>query len=438
MMQPRMPGRAARSWLAYGDAERAGALLRRCAADIAAIGDPAAAADLLTQIAFDTPPSESRRLLLDDLIGYAEAGGAIGILVQAINERLQLAQHLEETPLAVSRMRFRLVEVELFSTSLREEAIPRLSALLASDAMDDDLRLQCLATLFIIADAEYDDALAHRFAGALSILTEGKATHTPHALRALLIYHTTFGDKRIAFDIATELSQRFATPSMDDACRIARRFSSYALYRLMRHQSARGLLEKDYAYMSSRGVRSEALYAASLLTEIEIASGDFEAARGWFKEVDAQLQVGAAHKLSRNSGYYSSAALFALMDGKHDEAVRLLGIPLREDPRMRTPRYEAILTALRLRSRLMCGTIDEEAALVSRLAELYQMGKNLGGQDTVVELLWCAHVLSGNLLNANKLLQSYLSTFRREAYPAEWLLRTTTAADEAWLQPHPL
>src|SRR3954463_5182158 len=108
--------------------------------------------------------------------------------------------------------------------------------------------------------------------------------------------------------------------------------------------------------MSSRGVRSEALYAASLLTEIEIASGDFNGARRWFKEVDAQLQGGAAHNLSPNSGYYSSAALFAMMDGDHRNARRLLDIPLKEDPRMRTPRYEAILTALILRSHLMDGT----------------------------------------------------------------------------------
>jgi DNA-binding SARP family transcriptional activator len=423
---------AARSWLAYGDAAQAEALLRRCAADIAAIGDPTAAAALLAQIAFTTTPNESRRVLLDDVIMYAEAGGARETLVQALNARLDLATYLGESPLEISRMQFRLVEVALFSDHSIDEAVPRLTAMLESPSIDDDLRLQCIATLLIIADAHYDWNLARQLVGLLSSLTEGEAEHSPYALRALLIYHTTFGDKRVAYAIANEMTHRFATPGMDDSCRSARRSSSYALYRMMRHESAKKLLVDDYNFMSSRGIRSEALYAASLLTEIEIASGDFTAARSWFREVDAQLQGGVAHNLSPNSGYYSSAALFAMMDGDYGKAHSLLSIPLTEDPRMRTPRYEAIITALRLRSHFMEGTLVHKDELVDNLKRLYKRGQSLGGQDTVVELLWSAEVLAGNALGASDLLQSYLTDYRREERPVEWFLRTTTSADESW------
>jgi hypothetical protein len=423
---------AARSWLASGDNDAAVALLRRGAADIAAIGDPGTAASLLTQIAYGDVPDASRRLLLDDIIAYADAAGSGLIAVQATKERLHLATHAGDAPHIVRRLEFRLIEEELFNGSALDSAVRQLSTMLAQCSDDEELRMQCIATLLIIADAEYDTTLAETLAGQMediALCTESKGANR---LRALLIYHTTFGDRTKALDIATELMQRFPSPDMSEQCRTARRFASYAFYRLMRHADAKTLLLEDYAFMSSKGVRSEALYAASLLTEIEIAAGQFESARTWFREVDMQLNGGSAHKLSPNSGYYSSAALFAMMDGRHSEAERLLAIPLAEDPRMHTPRYEAILTALRLRSYVMKDTMASERALVSRLWQLYSKGRSLGGQDTIVEMLWCAEIIDGRSLEASELLRTYLTEHRREGLPIEWSLRATTAADEAW------
>jgi Predicted ATPase len=422
---------ASRSWLAYGDVEQGVSLLRRCAADIAAIGDPGAAADLLAQVAHDLAPIEARRALLDDVIMYGEAGGSRALVTRALTERLHIGQRLDESALAVARMRFRLIESELSCGSWAHEVVSELSSLLMSDDADEELRARCLATLLIIADAQLDADLAHRLAGELGRLSETSRRNL-HAVRALLIYHTTFGERAIAAELATELARRFPQPLMDEECRIARRFASYALYRLMRHPQSRTLLEADYAFMSSRGVRSEALSAASLLTEIAIAVGNFAEARGWFRKVELQLRGGAAHKLAPNSGYYSSAALFAMMDGNYERAHQLLDIPWAEDARMHTPRYESVLIALRLRAHMMNGMLHTQRALTDRLRELHERGRALGAQDTIVEMLWCAKVMDGDTAGASELLHSYLTEFRREDHPIEWSLRMTTAADEIW------
>jgi hypothetical protein len=422
----------ARSWMACGDFEAAETLLQRCAADIARSGDPATAADLLSQIAFDSVRPDSKRLLLDDLILYADAGGARGLALQAISDRLHLATSLNESQAIVDRLTFRLLEADLFTETRAAEAAARLSAMLATDTIEDSLRMQCIATLLIAADAEYDSALAAKLAATLASLSARPSSLPLHELRALLIYHTTFGDKQLAFELTEDLTQRFPEPAIDEPCRMARRFTSYSLYRMMRHGDAKRILEDDYDFMSSRGVRSEAVYAASLLAEIEISAGNFAAARAWFSKLELQLKGASAHRLSPNSGYYSSAALFAMMDGRHDDAAQLLAIPLAEDARMRTARYEAILTALQLRLSLSKGALSTDNLLLARLKDLYERGRARGGQDTVVEIIWSAEVLAGRTAEASQLLLNYLTKYRREGYPVEWSLRSTTAADEAW------
>ena len=195
---------------------------------------------------------------------------------------------------------------------------------------------------------------------------------------------------------------------------------------------ARSILEADYHFMTTHAIRSEALYAASLLTEIAIGEGDFCAADYWFSETGRQVRGNSAHKLSPNSGYYSSAALLAMMQGRYGDAEQLIARTQTEDARMQTARYEAICCALSLRLCVMRGDIHAHQDLVARLNELYTRGRSLGGQDTVVEQLWCVEILAGREQAASALLSTYLSEYRREPFPLEWLLRHTTAADETW------
>ena len=69
---------------------------------------------------------------------------------------------------------------------------------------------------------------------------------------------------------------------------------------------------------------------------------------------------------------------------------------------------------------------------IDRLKELFERGCSLGGQDSIVEQLWCFDILSKGECFASEALDTYLLTHRRESGPCEWFFRHTTAADCAW------
>ena len=428
---------AARSWIAFGDLDAAEHLLRRCAADIASIGDPSTAADLLSLVAFSRPADERKSALLDDIIGYADAGGSRQLALQALRERLHVAGLQSHSTAVIRALQCRLIEAEVFSQPQLGESVRQLAMMLEQPELTDEQRLTCIVTSLIIADAQYDAELADRTARMLEAMAPGAASGSVTGLRAHLIYHTTFGNQQHALAIANALTERFPRPTINEECRTARRFASFALYRLLRHNQASDLLAQDYEYMSSRGIKSEAIYAASLLTEIDIAKGDFDSARAWFHKVENEVKGGIAYKLSPNSGYYSSAALFAMLAGDYARADELLAIPLTADPRMRTRRYEAVLTALRLRCAHLSGAMSASVALTERLRELHALGRSFGGQDTIVEMLWCADIYAGREKQASAFLETYLMHHRREIPSAEWSLRSTTSVDEVWRYAQP-
>ena len=195
---------------------------------------------------------------------------------------------------------------------------------------------------------------------------------------------------------------------------------------------ARVALERDYAFMASHAIRSEALYSSSLLTEIAINEGDFRGACGWFAETETQLKGAAAHKLAPNSGYYSSAAILAMMRGNYEDAETFISAPQVEDARMHTARYEALCLALSVRLQTMRGGDEPCHKAIDRLSVLFNRGCSLGGQDSIVEQLWCCDIINEQEQVASDKLRRYLHTFRRESAPCEWLFRHTTAADRVW------
>ena len=86
--------------------------------------------------------------------------------------------------------------------------------------------------------------------------------------------------------------------------------------------------------------------------------------------------------------------------------------------------------SIRLKQHRLNSEVTEHE--VASLQDLYLKGCKLGGQDTVVEALWCARVLAGNGDGASELLLDYLTHHRRERSQPDWSLRHTTAADDAW------
>ena len=425
---------AADSWIAAGDANAALNLIQRCASEVAAIGEPAAAADLLSRMKRSDLPPAIRIALLDDLVAYAEAGGSRVLVADSLRERLLIARSIEEPTSTIRLLELRIVQADILNGSDLALAVITLDALLDFPDSDSALRTQALISLLVIADAEYDAPLAHRLIDRLEALSNDETIASVDLLRARLVFHTTFGSTDHAKRLVDDLIRQFPVPTLSDDCRTARRFASFALYRLQCIPLARHILEADYSFMNLNTIRSEAMYSASLLTEIAIIVGDFDTAARWFAETERHLRGATAHKLSPNSGYYSSAALLEMMKGDYALAEELIALPQLEDSRMKTARYESICIALRLRLYLYRGGLDNYHDLIGHLRTLYERGRALGGQDSIVEMLWCAEVLAGREEAASLLLRDYLSLHRRETSKPEWQLQHTTAADPAWDQ----
>ena len=101
--------------------------------------------------------------------------------------------------------------------------------------------------------------------------------------------------------------------------------------------------------MSTHGIFNQALYSASLRTEIAITDGDFETASEWLAKAEGAARGGAPHQLSPNSGLYSNAGILAMMEGRYDDAERLIFAPQRDYSILAAARYKAVSFAMSIR-----------------------------------------------------------------------------------------
>lgn len=423
---------SAQSWLAAGDPHAATRLMRRCASHAAALGEPTAATDLLSQVVGAQLPPLLQADLLDDLIRYAQAGGSQAIAASALRDRYRVAHDLAEGPSALKALELRIIEADLLDGGQLSTAIAPLMRLLADASIDTSLRVQAAVRLMIVADQELDGELAGRVNSWLEQLRPARSQAEWHFLRADLVFQTTFGDMAIAYQLASRLLASFPEPSIAEDSMRARNFAAYAFYRLRASDRAISICETSYIFMSTHRIFNQALYSASMRTEIAISDGDFEAASEWLAKAESAARGVAPHQLSPNSGLYPNAGILAMMEGRYDDAERLIFAPQRDLSRLSAARYKALSCAMSIRLKQLRANNEVTEHDVASLHDHYLKGCKLGGQDTIVEALWCARVLAGDPGGASKLLVEYLTHHRREQSTPDWSLRHTSAADDAW------
>lgn len=423
---------SARSWLAVGNPHAATRLMRRCASHAVAVGEPKAASDLLCQVVDAPLPPALRAELLDDLIRYAQAAGYQSLAATSLRNRYRVAQDLAEDGNALKAIELRIIEADLLNGGQLALAIAPLSALLEDDSTDTSLRVQAAVRLMVVADQELDVALAHGVNAWLLQLRDERGQPDSHFLRAELVFHTAFGDIVRARRLADQLLNAYPQPTVAEDSIRARNFATYALYRLRAFDEAIALCETSYGFMRAHGVLNQALYSASLRTEIALIDGDFAIAAAWLALGEDVARGSAAHELSPNSGLYSNAGILAMREGRYEEAEKLIFAPRRDFSILSAARYRAISCAQSIRLRQLRDTNDIAPQEIASLESLYRKGCKLGGQDPIVEALWCSRVLEGDVEGASDLLFEYLTEHRREQSKADWSLRHTTAADDAW------
>ncbi|MEO7456781.1 MAG: AAA family ATPase [Gemmatimonadaceae bacterium] len=425
---------SAQHWLAAGDSLAAVRLLSRCASQAANIGEPGAAAALLDQVPLAELSLNVQQTVLDEIVAYAYSGGSRQLAATALRKRFDIAHTLREPPGTIRGLELRIIEADLLNGAPIEAAVEPLLGLLSDRTAEPTVRAQAAVKLMVVADIQYDGELAEAVHDQLAAIYSDRALADPHVLRAELVFQTTFGNLAQARAIAVGITQKYPSPSSSDAIINSRHFAAYSLYRMRSSTEAARIAEDNYSFMLSVKLFGEALYSASLRSEIAITEGDFDCASEWLTRADTAARGVPPHQLSPNSGYHANAGILAMLDGRYEEAERLLLAPQRDYALLASARYRAASIALILRLKRRRG--DDTTSLradIEELRELYVKGRHFGGQDSVVEALWCADRAEGHDSEATAMLRDYLTTHRRENCRAEWFFRTATASDPAWL-----
>ncbi len=424
---------AAESWLAAGDNTAAMRLLRHCAAQAAAVGEPQAAAHTLGKISQSALSLTERANLQDEIISYAEVGGEPALLQQSLCERIEVAHAMGASTRAIQELQFRRLEVELQDGAHPMPSIGALMSVLTNGDACASLRTRAGIRLLAASDFLLDESLAigtyAQLRKVFPLLSEGNYWRR----RAELLYETVFGDQTRALALARQMLADFPQPSLTEANVIARHDVSYALYRLGHFELARPVLLAHHRYMLEHHVLSEALYALLLLMSSAISTGDLSEAADWLQQAEHSLSI-TGLPTQRRAGIYSVKATLALYASRFDEAERLVNEVCDNFPIVQTPRFGAIASSLKLRIKAARGDSATLTVLVAELQQTYERSGHLGDQDHVVEALWCAANSAGHANDASKLLIEYLSSRRREQTPPDASLRLTTASDPAWQQ----
>jgi hypothetical protein len=336
-----------------------------------------------------------------------------------------------ESNRVTQELEFRHLEVELQEGAHPARSIPSLMAVLTNDDACASLRTRAGIRLLAASDFLLDESLARnayaRLSEVLPLLPEGSYLRR----RAEVLYETIFGDQTLALALAQQILGDYPEPSLAEANLNARHDASYALSRLGHFALARPVLLANRRYMLAHHVLSEAAHALLLLVSDALCTGDLSEAADWLQQAESSLSI-TGLPTQRRTGIYSAKANLALYAGKFDEAEALINEVSDQYPIAQTPRFRAITLSLKVRIMTARGDSAAIAALTGELRRTYDSAGHLGGQDHLVEALWCAAHSAGNKDDASKLLTEYLSSRRRELTPPEASLRLTTASDSAW------
>jgi hypothetical protein len=332
----------------------------------------------------------------------------------------------------LSSVRVAVAEADLNEAADLRALINESRSVINDATLEAPLRMRAGVSLIIAADLGLDSALAINCWQELNKLGKALGAEHTQVLRAKLIFHTVFGNRRIAVRTARSILRLHPLPRIDVAAVIARRNALFALQILGEAVAFRPTASATYALMLERKIYTEAVYVAVTLAEDALALGDFRTALDWLSR--ASEVVSRVHETAEGviQGYLSALSNVAVHVGEYSTAKRLL---IQVHKRLRlvaTPRLRAINAAYLIRLSGLEGLQLPTGCDLDQLRKDYEAGCRLGRQDTVVEGLWLAYSLIGSAEAANALLDEYFTKHRREECPSEWSLWNSTRTDPFW------
>ncbi|HTK47289.1 MAG TPA: hypothetical protein VL328_04830 [Gemmatimonadaceae bacterium] len=435
LLDPTLAWAAAQAWMTAGEPVAAARLLRRCAANAAALGEAVEAARMLERLLDVELPVDELLSLTADLISYSDAGCERHLRARAMEVRIRLLQQepyysRASTPKELAELRVLRLEDKLHESTDLVPLLAQLRGILLDETQELEQRLRSAVTLLITADLLFDNETAH-FAWHTTTSLTG-AIASPHALRVPLIYHTVFGDVNNAISIARELLAGVSNPTATDRFSWRHRNALFALHTLGCSSDFHTPASIVHQYARARRVYSTCAYVGSLITDCYLQEGDLEAAIEW--TVRNAEDVRRVHPTAGGvtQGFYSTLAFLASSCDRLDAAPKALAQFRRRLPLVHTPRLRAIDAALSMRLSLIRGGPAPSDEAVSALRQDYQLGSTYGRQDFVVEALWLAHRARGEISLCAELLREYLCVKRREPSQPDWSLRHSTREDTTW------
>jgi DNA-binding SARP family transcriptional activator len=241
-----------------------------------------------------------------------------------------------------------------------------------------------------------------------------------------LIYHTIFGDKRRAREIALQIrsASEGAEASLGEYNRQAR--AGFSLRLCGSTEEAISCFERAYAVVSRLGLDRLAQYASWQLSQIHLDYGARSEADRWHNQL---IKHFATDRDPISSNYaHAHFARMAIEQGDLARGNELVGHAREHLPRMPTTKAAAYQLALELDLSLaeQRSIIDESRlnALLAKHATL----QRLGTSDYMSSVLARAFVARHEHARALSLLKEYLELNRREECPPSAHLRATIAA----------
>jgi hypothetical protein len=373
---------------------------------------------------------EQRPAILNRIVEYSEAAGDREQVLSSLRILQTTVRELRCEPELLRDTDFRVIEADLRHGGSPDPMIGPLRSMFNDEDAPLVLRLRAGIRLLIVADVNLDVQLANSVYGQLPSTTDESGPLASLRHQADLVYHTVFGDQGQAIALIQSVIRQHPIPIIAQSGVSSRRNAGYALNRMGRGDLARPILLADCAFMLERHVTSEALFSMIVLAESALYDGDLASAQSWLQQAAAIIEHEPQTR-ALQGGYFSAAAGLAIAEGRLTDAEHFVDEAHARFPAIRSPRYEAIETAIRLRITLARGGCVA-TNMIARLRELYLRGARLGAQDLLVEVLWLAETVQGHSAAAHSLLSDYLTNQRRERGSVEWSLRNTTSSDSAW------
>jgi hypothetical protein len=422
---------AADHWLSAGDTESATRLLRKCASQAAMIGEPLAAAQTLLRVPLSHVSPADQCSVLREVIDYSQVGGDRSLVAGALRDLLSAERARAASRQEIQEVEFQIIEADLQQGANPSNAVSTLSSLLMDVDASRSLRIRAGIRLLIAADMGLDVRLAAETHERLAEMRCESLEEESLLRRAALIFETTFGNRDSARELALSLVESHPRPSLHQASVASRGNAAFALCRLGLRPLADPLLEEQCDYMSRHRVRTEAVYCRVLLADNALCYGNLSRANELLLRTAEDIGL-ASHLTAHLAGFLSSSANVAIAEHRFSDAEELTNRAQCCYPAIVASRYRAIELALRCRIRLGIDSVVPASDL-TELRTLYERGRSLGAQDSIMEALWLAYVSQGATAEAHHLLMDYMSRRRREQAAPDWSLRSITSKDSYWL-----